>query len=147
MSDTAIGEAPAELDAVPPAPETAELEEAAVSAETPDQVAAPEIEHPIGPLRQALLDHLLDSQGPQTVAQIIAGVGNYSRNTVEGCLRRSHAAGEIERVGPGTYVLAKPKPTPSPPKPSPPLEPVQEPEPEPENDQARLDAALERDRL
>jgi hypothetical protein len=36
----------------------------------------PEIEHAIGPLRQGILDHLLDSvdAGPQSVAQIYASL-------------------------------------------------------------------------
>ena len=95
MSDTAIADAPAEP--VPPAPEAAaELEaarpdaEATVPAEAPaDASVLPEIEHPIGPIRQAILDHLLDSEGPQTVAQFIAALGNFSRGTVETALKRN----------------------------------------------------------
>jgi hypothetical protein len=116
MSDTAIADAPAEP--VPPAPEAAaELEaarpdaEATVPAEAPaDASVLPEIEHPIGPIRQAILDHLLDSEGPQTVAQFIAALGNFSRGPVETALKREYDAGRIERIAPGTYVLAPPKP-------------------------------------
>jgi hypothetical protein len=43
--------------------------------------------------RQGVLDHLLDSEGPQTVAQIIAGLGNYSRGTVETVIKREYDAG------------------------------------------------------
>jgi len=79
-----------------------------------------EIEHPVGPIRQAILDHLVDSEGPQTVAQFIAALGNLSRGTVESALKREFDAGRIERVAAGTYVLAKaPEP-----KPAPPPEPV-----------------------
>jgi hypothetical protein len=108
MTDTHAAEAPVET--VPPAPEAAE------QAAAP---ALPEIEHPIGPVRQGVLDHLLDSEGPQTVAQIIAGLGNHSRNTVESAIKREFNAGRIERVAPGTYRLAPAKPLP-PPSPEPP---------------------------
>jgi hypothetical protein len=137
-------EATAELDAMPPqaaavdglAPATdqgvaapTEFAPAVdeVSSEVPsaDARAALEIEHPIGPVRQGVLDHLIDSDGPQTVAQIIAGLGNYARGTIEAAVLREYRSGRIERVAPGTYRLAPPKP-PEPPKSSkpPPPEPV-----------------------
>jgi hypothetical protein len=135
VSDTAIAQEPIEpAVTVLPAPDLAvELD------------ATPEVEHPIGPLRQALLDHLLDSEGPQTVAQILAGLGGtVSGNTCESVIRRAYVAGEVQRVAPGTYRLAPPKPAESP-KPAAPLEP--EPDRGDEKaEQERLEA-LERDRV
>jgi len=65
-----------------------------------------------------VLDHLTDSEGPQTVAEIIQGTG-LSRNTAEQAIHRAAQAGQIERVGVGLYKLAPPKPPP-PPRPEPP---------------------------
>ena len=115
---------------VPPVPEAvAEVEAAPPEAAVPASAEVPaaalfEIEHPIGPVRQGVLDHLVDSEGPQTVAQIIAGLGNYSRGTIESAIKREFDAGRIERVAPGTYRLAPPRPA-EPPKPAPPSEPEQ----------------------
>ena len=115
---------------VPPVPEAvAEVEAAPPEAAVPASAEVPaaalfEIEHPIGPVRQGVLDHLVDSEGPQTVAQIIAGLGNYSRGTIESAIKREFDAGRIERVAPGTYRLALPRPA-EPPKPAPPSEPEQ----------------------
>ena len=101
---------------VPPVPEAvAEVEAAPPEAAVPASAEVPaaalfEIEHPIGPVRQGVLDHLVDSEGPQTVAQIIAGLGNYSRGTIESAIKREFDAGRIERVAPGTYRLAPPRP-------------------------------------
>jgi hypothetical protein len=64
---------------------------------------------------------LLDSAegGPQSVAQILAGVGGtVSRNDVEAAIHREHKAGRIIRTNPGHYILAPPKP-PEPPQPPP----------------------------
>jgi hypothetical protein len=154
MSDTATAETPAEP--VPPAPTAAAEVEAApghaadglvpateqgvaaptelapavdeASSEVPsaDARAALLVEHPIGPVRQGVLDHLIDSEGPQTVAQIIAGLGNYARGTIEAAVLREHRSGRIERVAPGTYVLAKPKPPEAKPTPQPPPTPTEE---------------------
>jgi hypothetical protein len=82
----------------------------------------PEIEHPIGALRTAILVHLVDSAeaSPQSVAQIIAGVGGtISRNSVEAAIHREFKAGRIVRTSPGHYVLAPSKP-PAPLEPPPP---------------------------
>src|SRR5258708_18960667 len=65
-----------------------------------------------------MLDHLIDSEGPQTVAEIIQGTG-LIRNTAEQAIFRAGQAGQIERVGVGLYKLAPPKPPP-PPRPEPP---------------------------
>jgi hypothetical protein len=90
--------------------------------------ALPEIEHAIGPLRRAILDHLLDTAeaGPQSVAEILQAMPiGTSRNTLESALRRSHEAGHVERVAPGRYALSKPQPV-GPPKPAPPPTPEEE---------------------
>src|SRR5258708_29339564 len=128
MSDTVAAEPAAEP--VQPVPDVAaELEVAPSEAEAPASVEAaadarplPEIEYPIGATRQAVLDHFLDSEGDQTIAQIIAGVGNVSRNTAETAIRREYEAGRLLRVAPGVYRLAPSKP-PEPPNPTPPPEP------------------------
>ena len=65
-----------------------------------------------------MIDHLTDSEGPQTVAEIIQGTG-LIRNTAEQAIFRAVQAGQIERTAPGTYKLAAPKP-PRPPSPEPP---------------------------
>jgi hypothetical protein len=69
-------------------------------------------------VRQKLLDHLADTEGPQTVAQILEGTG-VNRNALEQALFRATKAEQIERIAPGTYKLAPPKPPP-PPRPEPP---------------------------
>src|SRR5258708_34147947 len=128
MSDTVAAEPAAEP--VQPVPDVAaELEVAPSEAEAPASVEAaadarplPEIEYPIGATRQAVLDHFLDSEGDQTIAQIIAGVGNASRNTIETAVRREYEAGRLLRGAPGVYRLASPKP-PEPSKPAPPPQP------------------------
>jgi hypothetical protein len=147
MSDTAIAEAPAEpVPPIAPAPEaTVEIEAAAVDGLAPatDQgVAAPtelpaaveaastsaapaadrampEIEYPVGPVRQAVLDHFLDSDSPeQSMAQIKAGLSTVLPGTVEAAVRREWEQGRLLRVSPGVYRLAPPKPA-EPAKPAP----------------------------
>jgi hypothetical protein len=117
--------APAEAlaEPVPPAAEAvAEVEAAPPLAEVPAERAMPEIEYPIGPLRQAVLDALADADEPLSVSRIIAEmpVGT-SRGSAESAIKREYDAGRIERVAPGVYRLAPTKP--SEPKPPPP-EPV-----------------------
>jgi hypothetical protein len=83
----------------------------------------PKIEHAIGPLRQGILDHLLDSvdAGPQSVSQILASLpGGTTRGNAEAAIHREYRAGRIERVSPGHYVLAPPPKPPAPPGPPPP---------------------------
>jgi hypothetical protein len=113
MTDAAASEVPAEpAPLVQPASDDTEAPSARVPAagapaEMPaDAPALPEIEHPIGPTRQAVLDHMLDSEGDQSMAQIIAGVGNASRNTVETAVRREYESGRLLRISPGVYRLA-----------------------------------------
>jgi hypothetical protein len=92
---------------------------AAVSAETPaaptPERVLPQIEHPIGKLRQSVLDALIDADEPLSVARILAKMpAGTSRNSAESAIKREFDAGRIKRVAPGTYVLAKPKPPPKP---------------------------------
>jgi hypothetical protein len=65
-----------------------------------------------------VLDHLTDSEGEQTVAQIIQGTG-LSRNTCEQAIFRAVQSEQLQRVSQGVYRLAPPKP-PAPTKPEPP---------------------------
>jgi len=124
-------EAVAELEAA--APEAAASAPAAApAAPAPPETAAPaspeangrahvEVEYPIGSTRQRILDHFLDSEGDQTVAQILAAMPpGTSRNTLESGLRREHESGRLLRVAPGVYRLAPPK---RPGQPAPPPEP------------------------
>jgi hypothetical protein len=116
----ADGLAPATDESAPAPTEFAPaVDEASSEVPSADTRAALEIEHPIGPVRQGVLDHLIDSEGPQTVAQIIAGLGNYSRGTVEAAVLRELRSGRIERVAPGTYRLARAKPAEAKPAPQP----------------------------
>ncbi|SRR6266852_1064434 len=95
MTETIAVEAPAE----PVPAEAAPVPEA--EPETDDTRTA----------RQKVLDHLVDSDGPQTVAEIIHGTG-LSRKTAEQAIHRAVQAEQIERVAPGTYKLAPLKPLP-----------------------------------
>jgi hypothetical protein len=79
------------------------MTDAAVAAATPAPDDAPRS------ARELALDHLLDSDGPQTVAEIVAGSG-VDRNSVDQALHRLIGAEEIERVAKGTYRIAPPKP-------------------------------------
>ncbi len=71
--------------------------------------------------REKVLDHLTDSEGPQTVAEIIQGTG-LIRNTAEQAIFRAVQSEQLQRVSQGVYRLAPPKP-PEPPKPAPTPEP------------------------
>jgi hypothetical protein len=103
MTD-AITEMPTDPVPVPPAPEAAS-------------------EFTNGSLRQHMLDHLQDTEEPQSVGQILAAMpAGTSRNTLESCLRRAREAGEIERISPGIYRLRAPRPPGA--KPAPPPEPL-----------------------
>jgi hypothetical protein len=111
MSDTATGEVPVE-----PVP-SAQREAA------PAPPAEPEVESEDNrTARRRVLDFLEDTEGPQTVAEIIQGTG-LIRNTAEQAIFRAVQAGQIERTAPGTYKLAAPKaprlPSPESPPPSP----------------------------
>src|SRR5258706_3574140 len=98
MSDTATGEAPAE--AAPP--EAAAAPAPAPEAEPDDTRSA----------RERVIDHLTDSEGPQSVEQILAGTG-LNRNACERAIFRAKKAEQIIWVAPGVYALAPPKPLPS----------------------------------
>jgi hypothetical protein len=106
---------------------------AAPSADAP---ALPEIEYPIGSTRQAILDHFLDTEGDQTMAQIKAALPTVLPTTVEASVRREWEAGRLLRVSPGTYRLAPAKPAEQPKSPKP-------PPPQPEEEAVWFDA-LER---
>ncbi len=90
--------------------------------------AMPEIEYPVGPVRQAVLDHFLDSDSPeQSMAQIKAGLSTVLPGTVEAAVRREWEQGRLLRVAPGTYKLAPARPVEqSKPAPQPPPTPTEE---------------------
>jgi hypothetical protein len=62
--------------------------------------------------RDRVIDHLTDSEGPQSVEQILAGTG-LNRNACEQAIFRAKKAKQIIWVAPGVYALAPPKPLPS----------------------------------
>jgi hypothetical protein len=112
MTDANTGETPAEL--VPPILPVPPPEAAALDAAPPLDVerdAAPadaralpfdveDVEH-LGVLRRSVLDHLLDCEGDQTVAQILAGMpAGTTRNSLESAVRRERESGRVERVAP-----------------------------------------------
>jgi hypothetical protein len=142
MTDTHTAETPIEPVEIA-APDAAAIEApaSAESSEPAAERALPfEIEHAIGPLRQAVLGHLLDTQeqGPQSVAAILASMpASTSRANAESAIRRELVQGRIERVAPGTYRLA-PAPPPEPAKPAPPPEPEMERDGRTTEDQAHL---------
>jgi hypothetical protein len=82
----------------------------AAEPEPPQAAAAPEVEsEDKRTAREKVLDHLTDSEGPQTVSEIIAGTA-LSRNTCEQAIFRAVQAVQIERLSQGVYRLAPPKP-------------------------------------
>src|SRR5258707_11465923 len=116
MTDTHAAEAPAEP--APPAPEAA-AEVETTPAEAPADRTLPNVEH-LGVLRRSVLDHLVDTEGPQSVALILAAMPpGTTRGSGESAIKREFDAGRIERVSPGVYKLAPAKPA-EPPKPTPP---------------------------
>jgi hypothetical protein len=128
MTDTTAGETSAEpVPPVPPAPEApAELDAVPPQADTPaEQVAERalpfEIAHAIGATRQAILDHFLDTEGDQSMAQIKAALPSVLPGTIEACVRRELLAGRLLKVSPGVYKLAPVSPPEA--KPAPPPEP------------------------
>ncbi len=65
-----------------------------------------DVEH-LGPLRRAVLDHLVDTDEPQSVAQLLSAMPpGTTRGSAESAIKREFDAGRIERVAPGTYRLA-----------------------------------------
>jgi hypothetical protein len=105
MTDTTAGEVPGEP--VPPA-QTEAAAAPAPEVESEDNRSA----------REKVLDFLTDTEGPQSVSEIIAGTG-LSRNTCEQAIFRVVQSEQLQRVSQGVYRLVPPKP-PSPPKPEPP---------------------------
>jgi hypothetical protein len=120
-------EAAPEAIAPPAAPSPDESNAALLSAEAPEvetevvgsfdpRISIPES---LGPVRRAILEGLIDSEGPMSVSQLHACMPpGTSRSTAEASILREFRSGRIERVAPGTYRLApppKPKPPPPPP--------------------------------
>jgi hypothetical protein len=89
-----------------------------------DASALPEIEHAIGATRQAVLDHFLDTEGDQSMAQIKAALSNVLPGTVEACVHREWQQGRLLRISPGVYRLAPARPVEPPKPPSPPPPPT-----------------------
>ncbi len=113
----------ASVDRLAPAPD--EPVAGSPSAEAPGERDLPfDVEH-LGPLRRAVLDHLVDTDEPQSVAQVLAAmpVGT-TRGSGESAIKREFDAGRILRTSPGHYALAPARPpeakrpsTPPPPTP------------------------------
>jgi len=97
VTDTAAAEAPAE--SVPPEAAAAPAPEAELETEVNKSA------------RERVIDHLTDSEGPQSVEQILAGTG-LNRNACEQAIFRAKKAEQIIWVAPGVYALAPPKPPP-----------------------------------
>jgi hypothetical protein len=98
VTDTAAAEAPPE--SVPPEAAAAPAPEAELETEVNKSA------------REKVLDHLTDSEGLQSVEQILAGTG-LNRNACEQAIFRAKKAEQIIWVAPGVYALAPPKPLPS----------------------------------
>jgi hypothetical protein len=120
LSSPNLANANAELDVAPPSGEapagdTGETE--AVEAFDP-RISIPET---LGPVRCAILEGLIDGDGPMSVAQLHAlmPVGT-PRGTAEAGILREYRSGRIIRTGPGHYVLASVQPPGA--KPAPPPE-------------------------
>jgi hypothetical protein len=109
-----LDEAPGEV--TPPDPADVDV----VAAPSADAPAALEIEYPIGATRQSILDHFIDTEGDQSMAQIKAALPNVLPGTVEACVRREWEAGRLLRVSSGVYRLAPPEPPERPSTPPPP---------------------------
>src|SRR6266478_2830261 len=122
--DAAPGQAAA-VDGMAPATEAvAEVEAAPQLAEAPvgdagevetEVVGAfdPRIEIPesLGPVRRAVLEGLLDGEGPMSVSELHAlmPVGT-PRGTTEAGILREYRSGRILRISPGHYALAPARP-------------------------------------
>jgi hypothetical protein len=104
MTDTIATEVPTEP--VQPIPEAA-----APSAPAPD--IEPDETPDTRTARERILDHFVDCEGDQNVAQIMAGTG-LDRGLVDSTLTRAVQRGLIERVSQGVYRLAPPPPPKSP---------------------------------
>ncbi len=100
MTDTTAGEAPVE-PVQPAPPEAAAAPAPEAEPETDDTRSA----------RERVIDHLTDSEGPQSVEQILAGTG-LNRNACEQAIFRAKKAEQIIWVAPAAYALAPPKPEP-----------------------------------
>ncbi len=60
--------------------------------------------------RQLVIDFFTDTEGDQTVDQVMAGTGITSRDAAHQALHRAAEAGLIERVAVGVYRIAPVKP-------------------------------------
>jgi hypothetical protein len=106
MTDIHAADAPAApVQPVPP-------EAAAPSAPAPD--VEPDETPDTRTARERVIDHLEDTEGPQTVAAIMQGAG-LDRGLLDSTLTRAVQRGLIERVAQGLYRLAPSKPKPEPP--------------------------------
>src|SRR5215470_12204526 len=85
------------------APVSVEID-AVASAEASAERAPPfDVDH-LGPIRRAVLDHLLDTDEPQSVAQILAAMPpGTTRGSAESAIKREYDAGRVERVAAGVY--------------------------------------------
>jgi hypothetical protein len=113
---------PVDVDAEAASPAPDEPVAASSSAAPATDRTLPEIEHPIGPLRQAVLDALVDTDEPQSVARILAAMPpGTTRGSGESAIKREFDQGRIIRTSPGHYVLAPAQPPKPAPPPTPPL--------------------------
>jgi len=103
-----------------PAVADASSEVAAPEAPAPGpERVRPEIEHPVGPVRSAVIDCFLDSDETDlSMSQIKVALSNVLPGTVEAAVLRELRSGRIERIAPGSYRLAAPKPVQAPKQPS-----------------------------
>jgi hypothetical protein len=116
-----------------PVGDTGEVETEVVESFDP-RVSIPET---LGPVRRAVLEGLIDSEGALSVAELHALMPlGTPRGTTEAAILREYRSGRITRTSPGHYVLA-------PVQPSKPAKPVPPPAPSPEEEQVWGDA-LER---
>jgi hypothetical protein len=111
MTDAAPSTEPTEsAQPVDAAAATAEVDPAPASEPVHTSDAEPDTED-TRTARQKILDHFEDSEGDQTVTQIMVGTG-LNRNLTDSTLSRAVDAGLVERVGQGLYRRAPPRATP-----------------------------------
>ena len=73
----------------------------------------------LGMVRRRILEELIDSESPMSVAQFIASMPGITRGAIESGLLRNLRTGLVEKTAPGTYRLAPPPKRPEPPPPTP----------------------------
>ena len=79
---------------------------------TPGEATPPEAEPKSA--RQAVLDELLDSDGPMSRQELLDAIPGIDPNTIDQALHRLIDEGDALRVDRGLYVKAPPKPPPPP---------------------------------